>query len=73
MSETLNAFAIRGLLSGLRSPDVYDGRRFGLIFFRHDSQDCGFHVFRGSHYHQIEQNFGQSWERYSMVVRFGNK
>ena len=46
MSETLNdAFAIRGLLSGLHSPDVCDGRRFGLIFFLYDAWNCGFHAF----------------------------
>ena len=42
-----DAFAIRGLFSGLRSPDVYDGLGFGLIFFRHDSRDRGFYVFSG--------------------------
>ena len=27
----------------------------------------------GDHYHQVEQNYSQSWERYSMAVYFGNK
>ena len=68
-----DAFAIRGPLSGLRSPDVYDGLGFGLIFSCMMPGTVAFMCLTGDHYHQVEQNYSQSWERYSMVVYFGNK
>lgn len=126
-----DAYALRGLLSGLRSPevsaafssvaqldavryktadiaryrtghylrrhdDVYDGRIFGLVFFLHDDWDpqWGTHLIAekpdgrcavvepvpgsvavmrlaGGHFHQVQPNHSDSWDRYSIAVHFG--
>lgn len=126
-----DAYALRGFLSGLHSPevsaafssvahldgvryksadiaryrpghylrrhdDVYDGRIFGLVFFPHDNWDprWGTHLIAekpdgrcavvepvpgsvavmrlaGGHFHQVQPNNSDSWDRYSIAVHFG--